>query len=185
MATKPPGSRARGRNLRAVRSGNRSFAPSKNTEKQQPLAGAHGGRPLLLLVDDDADGREMYGQYLRAHDFLTVMATNGREAMDLAELMSPRLVVMDLWMPHLDGWETTRRLKHNALTRHIPIVACTGQVLGASAERALDAGCDGYVTKPCSPADLLAEIRRILPQPGTTRSALPSDSGTDRRAGTV
>jgi two-component system cell cycle response regulator DivK len=160
-------------------SGSQSVAASKNTElRQQPPPDAHHGRPLVLIVDDDADGREMYGQYLRAHDFQTVTATNGREAMDLAELLPPHLVVMDLWMPHLDGWEATRRMKRNARTRHIPIIVCTGHVLGSSAERALDAGCDGYVTKPCSPADLLAEIRRVLPQPGITRSPLPSQSGT-------
>ena len=146
-------------------SGFRSFAPSRITETQRPRAGAHGDRPLVLLVDDDADSREMCGQYLRAHDFLTVMATNGREAMALAELLPPHLVVMDLCMPHLDGWETSRRLKRNARTMHIPIIACTGHVLGSSAERAFDAGCDGYVTKPCSPANLLAEIRRVLPPP--------------------
>jgi len=144
-------------------SGFRSFAPSRITRTQRPRAGAHGDRPLVLLVDDDADSREMYGQYLRAHDFLTVMATNGREAMALAELLPPHLVVMDLCMPHLDGWETSRRLKRNARTMHIPIIACTGHVLGSSAERAFDAGCDGYVTKPCSPANLLVEIRRVLP----------------------
>ena len=144
----------------------RSLAASKKTGTPKRPAGAHG-RPLVLLVDDDADSREMYGQYLRAHDFQTVMATNGREAMALAELLPPHLVVMDLCMPHLDGWEATRSLKRNALTRHIPIIACTGHVLGSSAERAFDAGCDGYVTKPCSPANLLVEIRRVLPDPGT------------------
>ena len=144
----------------------RSVAALKKTGTQQRPAGAHR-RPLVLLVDDDPDSREMYGQYLRAHDFQTVMATNGREAMALAELLPPHLVVMDLCMPHLDGWEATRCLKRNALTKHIPIIACTGHVLGSSAERAFDAGCDGYVTKPCSPAALLAEIRRVLPHPGT------------------
>jgi len=145
-----------------------SAAGSKHpAASPQTRQSAHPGRPLVLLVDDDPNGREMYGLYLRAHDFETVMATNGREAMALAELVSPHLVVMDLWMPHLDGWETTRRMKRNGLTRHIPIIVCTGHVLGSSAERAFDAGCDGYVTKPCTPADLLAEIRRVLPQPGT------------------
>ena len=169
MATKPAASGPGRRRVRGGTSspGTRSFAASKNTEMRRRPAGAHGGRPLVLLVDDDADSREMYGQYLRAHDFLTVMATNGREAMALAELLPPHLVVMDLCMPHLDGWETSRRLKHNVLTSHIPIIACTGHVLGSSAERAFDAGCDGYVTKPCSPADLLAEIRRVLPPPGS------------------
>jgi CheY-like chemotaxis protein len=147
--------------------GTRSIAASKKTAMQQRPAGAHDGRRLVLLVDDDADSREMYGQYLRARDFLTVMATNGREAIAQAELLPPHLIVMDLCMPHFDGWEATRCLKRNALTRHIPIIACTGHVLGSSVERAVDAGCDGYVTKPCSPADLLVEIRRVLPQPGT------------------
>jgi len=170
MSTKPAGRRR----LRARISpaAARSASASKHTEvHQQAPPSAHHGGPLVLLVDDDADGREMYGLYLRAHDFQTVMATNGREAMALAEFLPPHLVVMDLWMPHLDGWETTRRMKRNALTRHIPIIVCTGHVLGSSAERAFDAGCDGYVTKPCSPADLLAEIRRILPQPGTPAPA--------------
>lgn len=169
MATKPAASGPGRRRLRAGTASptTRSFSASKNAEMHQPTAGAHGSRPLVLLVDDDAEAREMYGQYLRAHDFLTVMATNGREAIDLAELLPPHLVVMDLSMPHLDGWEATRRMKRNALTRHIPIIVCTGHVLGSSAALAFDAGCDGYVTKPCSPADLLAEIRRILPQPGS------------------
>ena len=169
MSTKPAGSSPGRQRPRAWTSpaAAQSVSASKHAEvHQHPLASAHHGHPLVLLVDDDADGREMYGLYLRAHDFQTVMATNGREAMALAELAPPHLVIMDLWMPHLDGWETTRRMKRNARTRHIPIVVCTGHVLGSSAERAFDAGCDGYVTKPCTPADLLAEIRRILPQPG-------------------
>jgi CheY-like chemotaxis protein len=73
---------------------------------------------------------------------------------------------MDLMMPRLDGWEAIRRLKRDWRTRRIPIIACTGHVIGSSAERALDAGCDGYITKPCLPADLLAEIRRVLPPAG-------------------
>lgn len=105
----------------------------------------------------------MYGQYLRAHGFLTMVATHGREAVDVAELLPPDLIVMDLAMPHLDGWEATRELKRGTLTRQIPIIVCTGHVLGSSVERAFDAGCDGYLTKPCLPADLLAEIRRVLP----------------------
>src|SRR5258705_11897367 len=101
----------------------RSVAASKRTETQRRTAGAPGGRrPLVLLVDDDADSREMYGQYLRAHDFLTVMATNGREAIAQAELLPPHLVVMDLCMPHCDGWEAPRFLNRTVLTKHIPII---------------------------------------------------------------
>ena len=140
-----------------------SLAAVRESESPPPAVRGDGGRPLVLLVEDHADTREMYGQYLRAHGFLTMIATHGREALDVAELLPPDLIVMDLAMPHLDGVETTRRLKHGAVTRHIPIIVCTGHVEGSSMERALDAGCDGYLTKPCWPADLLAEIRRVLP----------------------
>ena len=124
-----------------------------------------GARRLLaLLVDDDADTREMYGTYLRADGFRVLIATNGLEAIDSAEREHPDVIVMDLMMPRLDGWEAIRRLKGGRHTRRIPIIACTGHVIGSSAERALDAGCDGYITKPCLPAVLLAEIRRVLSQ---------------------
>lgn len=122
-----------------------------------------GARRLLaLLVDDDADTREMYGAYLRASGFQVLIATNGLEAIESAEREHPDVVVMDLMMPRLNGWEAIRRLKGDRRTRRIPIIACTGNVIGSSVERALDAGCDGYVTKPCLPAVLLAEIRRVL-----------------------
>jgi two-component system, cell cycle response regulator DivK len=157
-----------------VRSGNSSpgarlFAPSSlaasrdSDEIPPPPVRGDGGRPLVLLVYDDPDASQMYGQYLRAHGFLTMVATHGREGVDVAELLPPDLIVMDLAMPPLDGWEATRELKRGALTRQIPIIVCTGHVLGSSVERAFDAGCDGYLTKPCLPADLLAEIHRVLP----------------------
>ena len=133
---------------------------------EERAVGERGDRLLVLLVDDDVNTREMYGMYLRTSGFRVLMATNGMEAIQTAEREHPDVIVMDLMMPHLDGWEATRRLKRDWRTRRIPIIACSGHLIGSSAERALDAGCDGYVTKPCLPADLLAEIRRILPPAG-------------------
>jgi two-component system cell cycle response regulator DivK len=137
---------------------------SRRGHVEQPSVGDRDDRPLALVVDDDVDTREMYGMYLRASGFRVLIATNGIEAIESAEREHPDVIVMDLMMPRLDGWEAIRRLKRDWRTRRIPIIACTGHVIGSSAERALDAGCDAYVTKPCSPPDLLAEIRRILSQ---------------------
>ena len=125
-------------------------------------AESQGDRCLALIVDDDADQREMYGRYLTARGFPVLLATHGGEAVELAWQARPDAIVMDLSMPHVDGWEATRRLKRDPHTRNIPVIACTGHVVGTSAERAFDAGCDAYVTKPCLPKDLVLEIRRVL-----------------------
>ena len=131
---------------------------------EKSAVGNRGDRPLVLLVDDDADTLEMYAIYLGTGGFRVLMAPNGVEAIETAQREHPDVIVMDLMMPRLDGWEATRRLKGDGRTRRIPIIACTGgNAFGSSAERALDAGCDGYLTKPCLPADLLAEVRRVLP----------------------
>ncbi|HEV8437656.1 MAG TPA: response regulator [Methylomirabilota bacterium] len=113
-------------------------------------------------MEDDWDARELYGRYLRSHGMQVEAATDGVQALRLAETLHPDIVVMDLSLPHLDGWEATRRLRHDPRTRYVPIIACSGHVFGTSVDLALDAGCDAYVVKPCLPKDLLAEIRRLL-----------------------
>jgi CheY-like chemotaxis protein len=117
--------------------------------------------PCVLIVDDVADQREMYAEYLEAKGFHVETASDGAAAIATALRVVPDLIVMDLSMPRLDGWEATRRLKRE-LSHDVPIVACTGFVLGAAAERALDAGCDAFIMKPCLPEDLLREIRLVL-----------------------
>jgi two-component system, cell cycle response regulator DivK len=78
----------------------------------------------------------------------------------------PDIILMDLALPKMDGWQATRRLKDDERTKHIPVVALTGHALGAHAEEAKQAGCDSFVTKPCLPDALVAEIQRMLgPQP--------------------
>jgi CheY-like chemotaxis protein len=118
--------------------------------------------PLILLVDDFEDNRAMYAQFLTFSGFRVAEAANGKEALEKAAELMPDLVVMDLSLPVMDGWEATRRLKNDARTRTIPVLALTGHALGRHSEGARDAGCDGFVTKPCLPEDLVTEIRRML-----------------------
>ncbi len=118
--------------------------------------------PLILVVDDFEDNREMYTQFLRFSGYRVAEAVDGVEALDKAATLKPDLIVMDLSLPRMDGWEATRRLKKDPATSHIPVVALTGHALAGHAEGARSAGCDSFVTKPCIPADLEAEIRRVL-----------------------
>ena len=119
-------------------------------------------RPLILIVDDMPDIRDMYAEYLSGQGFRPEVATNGFEALSKATVMSPDVIVMDLNLPELDGWEATRRLKANDLTRSIPVIALTGLSVRYSKAAALEAGCDGFLTKPCYPDALADEIRRVL-----------------------
>jgi CheY-like chemotaxis protein len=107
----------------------------------------------------------MYAAYLQFSGFDVAEATNGLEAVEKAETLMPDIILMDLALPRMDGWEATRRLKANARTRHIPVVALTGHALAGHAEGARQAGCDAFVTKPCLPDALVTEIRRLLESP--------------------
>ena len=126
-------------------------------------------QPLVLVVEDYSDAREMYAAYLQFSGFEVAEATNGVEAVEMAETLMPDIILMDLALPRMDGWEATRRLKGNDRTRHIPVVALTGHALAGHAEGARQAGCDAFVTKPCLPDALVAEIKRLLelPPPGS------------------
>ena len=118
--------------------------------------------PLILVVDDYQDAREMYAEYLQFSGFRVAEARNGNEAVEQAFALKPALILMDLSLPGMDGWEATRRLKADETTRHIPIVALTGHALAGASEGARKAGCDSFVTKPCLPDDLVVEVRRML-----------------------
>ncbi len=118
--------------------------------------------PLILLVDDFQDNREMYAIYLTHTGFRVAEAGNGHEALEQAFALLPDLIVMDLSLPGLDGWEATRRLKADPRTRHIPVLALTSHALEGFSEGAREAGCDGFVTKPCLPEQLTEEIRKML-----------------------
>jgi len=119
-------------------------------------------RPLVLVVEDYDDAREMYAAYLQFSGFDVEPASNGVEAVEKAHELLPDIVLMDLALPCMDGWEATRRLKGDDQTRHIPIVALTGHALAGHAEGARQAGCDAFVTKPCLPDALVVQIKRLL-----------------------
>ena len=117
---------------------------------------------LILVVDDYQDAREMYSEYLQFSGFRVAEARNGNEAVAQALSLRPDLILMDLSLPGMDGWEATRLLKADERTKHIPVVALTGHALAGASEGAKKAGCDSFVTKPCLPDDLVVEVRRLL-----------------------
>jgi len=118
--------------------------------------------PLVLVVDDFQDNREMYAEFLVFSGFRVIQASNGKEALDQAFANRPDVIIMDLSLPVMDGWEATRRLKADRRTRAIPVVALTGHAMAGHAKGALEAGCDSFVAKPCLPDQLVAEIRKML-----------------------
>jgi CheY-like chemotaxis protein len=118
--------------------------------------------PLILVVDDYQDAREMYCEYLQFSGFRVAEARNGNEAVAQAFELQPDLILMDLSLPGMDGWEATRVLKADERTKRIPVVALTGHALAGASEGAKKAGCDSFVTKPCLPDDLVVEVRRML-----------------------
>jgi two-component system cell cycle response regulator DivK len=133
---------------------------------------AKGERRRVLVVDDYPDAREMYAEYLQYSGFDVIEAGNGIEALERAADSAPDIILMDLSLPVMDGWEATRRLKADKATAHIPIVALTGHALAGILEGARKAGCDAFVTKPCLPEDLVKEIQKVLNRPAasTTKS---------------
>jgi CheY-like chemotaxis protein len=140
---------------------------------------------LVLVVEDYQDAREMYAAYLQFSGYRVAEATNGLEAIEKTLELLPDIILMDLALPKMDGWEATRRLKSDDRTKHIPIVALTGHALAGHAEGARQAGCDSFVTKPCLPDALVAEIRRMLENrdvpPATDTARRPAKPAGRRR----
>jgi CheY-like chemotaxis protein len=123
----------------------------------------------VLIVDDFEDNRQMYAEFLAYSGYHVLEATDGAEAVAKAKELAPDLVVMDLSLPVMDGWEATRRLKGDPTTRHIPILALTGHSFDGHSQEARDAGCDGFLAKPCLPERLLQAIRQMLSSPTSQR----------------
>ncbi|HTQ44345.1 MAG TPA: response regulator [Polyangiaceae bacterium] len=116
----------------------------------------------VLIVDDFEDNRSMYAEFLRYAGLDVVEARDGAEAIEMARSELPDLIVMDLSLPVIDGWEATRRIKHDPLTREIPIIALTGHALEGHSQGAREAGCEGFLAKPCLPEKLLDTVNEIL-----------------------
>jgi CheY-like chemotaxis protein len=118
--------------------------------------------PLVLVVDDVADGREIVSEYLKMGGYELALAADGIEAVQQAQDLLPDVILMDVWLPKMDGLEATRRIKKDEATKHIPVIALTAHGLASAREKALAAGCTAVVTKPFLPEDLEKEIRRQL-----------------------
>ena len=119
-------------------------------------------RPLVLLVEDQDDLRQLYARQLAMSGFDVIEAVNGADAISHTTSHAPDVVLMDLSLPVIDGWEATRRLKNDERTAHIPVVALTAHDGSGELQRATRAGCDWFVPKPCPPDALITEVRRVL-----------------------
>jgi CheY-like chemotaxis protein len=122
-------------------------------------------RPLVLIVEDQPDLRQLYVEHLTMSGFDVLEAGNGVDAIRATTSQLPDVVLMDLSLPVVDGWEATRRIKADAQTAHIPIVALTAHDSSGELQRATSAGCDWFVPKPCPPHALITEVRRVLTRP--------------------
>ncbi len=117
----------------------------------------------ILVVEDQEDNRQIIRDMLSATDYQITEAENGEEALAAVTKQRPDLILMDIQMPILDGYEATRRIKADPGLRSIPIIAITSYALSGDEHKARAAGCDDYVPKPYSPRQLLAKIRQYLP----------------------
>lgn len=118
--------------------------------------------PLVLVVDDLRDNREMYVEYLEFSGFDVVSATNGREAISMALAHKPDVIIMDMSLPEMDGWEATEVLRASPETKDMLIIAVSGHAETQFQRRAITAGCDMFVAKPCLPQDLVTHVREQL-----------------------
>ena len=117
--------------------------------------------PLVLFIDD-ADDAAPYEMFFEFHGWKATRAVSASDGLQKAGSLRPDAIVLDLWMPHMDGLEIARRLKRDPATRAIPLIALTADVQDSTRERALAAGVDDFRTKPCAPPDLVATIWRLL-----------------------
>jgi len=118
--------------------------------------------PLVLLIEDFDDAREMYADYLEFSGLRVAGAADAVRGLQMADELQPAIILMDAALPGLSGWDAIAELKANARTRHIPVLMLTGHVLGDAKDRALAAGADGFIPKPCLPDELTRQILRVL-----------------------
>jgi two-component system cell cycle response regulator DivK len=118
---------------------------------------------LILAVEDQEDNMQILRDLLTSAGFEIIEAENGEEAIAAVAKRRPDLILMDIQLPIIDGYEATRRIKADPTLRSIPIIAVTSHALSGDEEKAKAAGCDGFVPKPYSPRQLLAKVREFLP----------------------
>lgn len=120
--------------------------------------------PTILIVEDNEMNRDMLSRRLARHAYRVFMAVDGEMGIDMARLHLPDIILMDMSLPVMDGWEATRRLKADPELQHIPVIALTAHAMANDRDKALDAGCDDYDTKPIELPRLLGKISALLSQ---------------------
>jgi two-component system cell cycle response regulator DivK len=123
----------------------------------------------ILIVEDNEMNRDMLSRRLQRKGYEILLAIDGANGIDVATASAPDLILMDMSLPVMDGWEATRRLKADKALRHIPIIALTAHAMANDREKALEAGCDDYDTKPIELPRLLAKMEALLYPPGVEK----------------
>jgi two-component system, cell cycle response regulator DivK len=119
--------------------------------------------PNILLVEDNELNRDMLSRRLQRRGYTVSIAVDGLQAVAMAASAPPDLVLMDMSLPEMDGWEATRRMKADGASRHVPVIALTAHAMSGDREKALQAGCDEFDTKPVDLERLVAKIQALLP----------------------
>ena len=118
--------------------------------------------PKILLVEDNEMNRDMLSRRLERRGYQVIIAVDGQQGVDLAKSETPELILMDMSLPVIDGWEATRQLKAMDSMKGIPVIALTAHAMSGDREKALEAGCDDYDTKPIELPRLLGKIEALL-----------------------
>lgn len=136
------------------------------------------GQPTILLIEDNEDNAAIYTACLEHFGHRVVRAADGAEGVRLARETSPSLILLDISLPVLSGWEVAEILRREERTAQTPILVCTAHDTAADRDRAAQLGCEGYLAKPCPPGVLLAEVERWLDAPAS--SPLPQPTAQER-----
>jgi len=117
----------------------------------------------VLLIEDNEMNRDMLSRRLERKGFQVIMAEDGKEGIEMARKEKPDLILMDMNLPEIDGWNATKTIKHDDQIKHIPVIALTSHAMAGDKKRALEAGCDEYEPKPIDFSTLLKKIYLLLP----------------------
>lgn len=116
----------------------------------------------VLIVEDNVDNREVIRTVLTHHGYEVIEAVDGVEGIDKAGQEKPDIILMDLSLPKMDGWEATRRLKADDELKNIPVIAITAHAMSGDEEKALKQGCNGYLAKPCTPKSVIDIVKKFI-----------------------
>ena len=120
----------------------------------------------ILIIEDEPRNMKLLRDLLQRFGYETIEATDGEQGVELAKARIPNLILMDIMMPKMDGYEATQIIKADTKTKHIPIIALTSYAMKGDRERALEVGCDGYIAKPVDIQEVLKAVEHLLPGKG-------------------